>query len=126
MSLLDLESIQEEVLRHGEFKTINVLVRPGKWSGRGQVPAVMFLTKETMFYGGSQATKGKFNRIPLKSVNKVSVVGKLFLKCVEVEYMSLGGLKKIYFCPFTGEPHQPSIDEEKTRELYDTIKKALE
>jgi len=126
MSLLDFKSITGELAKHGEFKTINVLVRPSKWSGRNQVPAVLMLTKEVLFYGGCVATKWKYHRIPFKSINSVKVVGWGFMKCVEVNYLASEGDRKIFFCPFTGALHQPSIDEERLHELHDLLKGALE
>ena len=122
MTLLDFKSIEEELFSHGEWKSFNVLVRTGKWSGRGQIPAVLFLTKDALFYGGCHATHGKFHRISRKSISKACIVGRMFLKCIEVEYLGAAGARKIFMCPFSGEPHQPSLELAELHNLYNALK----
>jgi len=104
---------------------IQVLVRDGIFSFRNQVPAVVFLTKDVLYYGGCAATKNRFHRIPFKSIHSVSMRGRSFMKCIEVSYMALEGERKVLFCPFKGEPHQPEIDEGKLHELHAVLKKSV-
>ena len=125
MGLLEFKAIKEELFS-SDLESIPALVRDGFLSFRNQVPALVFAAKDALFYGGCTATENKFCRIPFKSVSGVRVVGWRFMKCVEVEHMDVHGMKKTYFCPFTGEPHQPKIDTEKLNELHDLIRKAIE
>ena len=124
MALLTLDAIKDELLS-GDLTSMHVLVRPSKWSGRGQVPAVLFISKHAVFYGGSEATKNRYHRISFKSISCVKIVGKLFMKSLEVEYLSVAGVKRIYFCPFTGDPHQPSIDVKMLHELQKILQKSV-
>ncbi|MCX6695112.1 MAG: hypothetical protein NTU61_02285 [Candidatus Altiarchaeota archaeon] len=123
MSLLKFDSIRNELMKDGEFESLLVLVRDGMYSFRTQIPALLLLTDEVLFYGGCAATESRFKRIPLKSIHSVAVRGWHSFKCVEVKYLGMEGERMIFFCPFTGEPHQPKIDVKKMKELHARLKK---
>jgi len=125
MTGLDFDSIRGELFDSDELSSMVVFVREGFYSVANQIPAMLVVTDEVIYYGGCVGTKHDFHRIPLKSVHSVTLRGKSFMRCVEVRYLALDGDRKIFFCPFSGEPHQPGIDVEKLHELHRILKRSL-
>jgi len=112
MASIDLDVLSDELESPGGLKVMSALIRSSLYHGADNRPALVILTDEVMYLGGSESTGGMFQRIPLKSIVASSRVGVSIWECVEVRHIDIEGEKTIYICPFTGSPAAPRKDSE--------------
>jgi hypothetical protein len=116
------DSVFEEVGQSSDIRFMSALVRSSLFHGADNKPALLILTKDALFYGGSNAMRGRFQRVPLRSVVESSKAGSLLWECVKLTHMELEGEKTVYLCPFTGSPAMPKKDSESMDELINHLK----
>jgi|WetSurMetagenome_2_1015567.scaffolds.fasta_scaffold492183_2 hypothetical protein len=124
MPLVDFDVVLEEAGDAAETRFMTVLVRSSLVHGADNIPAVILLTDKTLFFGGSEATGGKYHRVPLRSITASAKAGGLLWECVMVRHMDIEGEKTVYLCPFTGSPASPAKDRESLEELLSRLRPA--
>jgi len=122
MPQLEYEAMMDELSERGDAVFMHALVRTSLHHGTDNRPALLAVTDDVLFWGGSEATGGRFNRVPLKSIIRSSRAGRLLWECVEVIHMDTAGEKTIYICPFTGDPAAPRKDREAMEALFARLK----
>ena len=120
MPAVDFQAIVEEADEKDDILVMRALVRRSLLHGLDNRPAILILTKDTLFVG-SESSKGSFTRIPLRSIVESGRRGRLIWECVEVKHLDTEGEKRIYICPFQGHPSAPRKD----RESMDSLIKRL-
>ena len=118
---MDFEFVMEELETAVEVRVMQALVRSSLGHGADNMPAVLLLTEKALFYGGRHDQGGRFHRVPLSSVTGLRRVGKLVWESIELRHMEIDGEKRVYICPFMGEPATPKKDVES----MDYLLKAL-
>jgi hypothetical protein len=121
MPVVDFEAVAEELESSEHLRVMSALVRSSLVSGADNKPAMLFLTENALFFGGSDAMGGIFHRIPLRSVISCGRKGKLVWECVEVRHMELEGERTVYLCPFKGSPSMPKKDDESMADLLSRL-----
>ncbi len=112
MSEVDFGLVKDELEDAEHMHVMQVLVRASLYHGLGNRPNTLIVTDKALYLGGSQESGGKFKRIPIKSINSSSKAGFLLWECVEISHMGLGGVERIYLCPFSGNHLAPLKDRE--------------
>ena len=112
MPVVDFGVVSDELESADHLKVMSALVRSNLAHGVDNRPALIILTDKTLFYGGTEATGGRFKRIPLRSIVNASKSGRLLWECVELRHMDVDGEKTVYICPFTGSLGSPRKDTE--------------
>ena len=121
MPVVDFSVVSDELDDAEHLNVMAALIRSSLLHGADNRPAVLIMTDKTLFYGGTEATGGKFKRIPLRSVVSASRAGRMLWDCVEVRHMDIEGEEKVYICPFTGSLGSPRRDVESMKELISSL-----
>jgi hypothetical protein len=121
MPLVDFDTMSGEMEAAKSVRVMQALIRSSLLHGSDNRPAMVVLTDDALFWGGCEATGGKFHRVPLKSVIASSKEGKLIWECVMLRHMDLEGERTLYICPFTGPPGSPKKDMESLGDLLDHL-----
>ena len=121
MPLVDFDTLSDELGSAEYMRVMYALVRTTLAHGADNLPAMLILSDDALFWGGSEAEEGKFHRVPLKSITGSAKVGRLLWECVELKHMELEGEKTIYLCPFTGPPQNPRKDSQSMEELLSHV-----
>ena len=122
MPLVDFNTVSNELELTENIRVMSALIRSSLAHGADNKPAMVILTDDAIFWGGSEAMSGNFQRVSLKSIISSERTGKLIWECVEVRHMDLDGEKTIYLCPFTGSPSAPLKDRESMDALISHLK----
>lgn len=122
MPELDYEAMMDELSERGDALFMHALVRTSLHHGADNRPALVALTDDVLFFGGNDASGGRFTRVPLKSIIRSGRAGRLIWECVEVVHMDTAGEKTVYICPFTGDPSAPRKDGEAMAALLARLK----
>lgn len=111
MPEVDFDKIHEMVGESDDLRIMQVLVRSSLASGADNIPALAIVSKDALYYGGSEAMGGKFKRVSRRSIVKSRKVGKAVWECIELKHMEIDGERTIYVCPFSGHPNRPIKDD---------------
>ena len=121
MPAIDFDGMMEEIGDAQSMTVMQALVRSKLAHGADNRPAMLVLTENTLFWGGSEATGGRFNRIPLKSIVKSGRAGRFIWECIKVTHMEVEGERTVYVCPFSGDPAKPRKDRESMEYLLKSL-----
>ncbi|MFH1055366.1 MAG: hypothetical protein V1744_04660 [Candidatus Altiarchaeota archaeon] len=117
MPLVDFDTVSDEIEDAGSIRVMQALIRSSLYHGADNRPAMLILSDKTLFYGGGEADGGRFRRVPVQSITRLAKVGLLIWECVELKHMEIEGERKMYICPFTGQPGRPRKDYESMEQL---------
>jgi hypothetical protein len=124
MPQVDFDQVLDELDGALSVRVMYAMVRSNLLHGADNKPSMVILTDRALFWGGSEATEGKFHRVPLKGIIKSQKAGKFMWECVKVKHMEIEGEKTVYICPFTGPVAIPRKDVEAMDALISHIKEA--
>lgn len=119
-----------DVFRRAEgsdgFHTVQALARDSLLGFSGQKPVLVFLTDRDLFYGGSDAVRGRFVHVPLARIIELEEAGSSVLRSVRIVFESDSVEREVFFTPFQGDPGSPRMNEEGFARLTGLIRGYLE
>ncbi|MFH1403995.1 MAG: hypothetical protein ABIH11_06990 [Candidatus Altiarchaeota archaeon] len=125
MTLVDFGVVKEELARSDSMHTSQILVRDSKYMPSGNIPAVLILTDNCFYHGGTEACGGKFKRIRMGDIYYVKDSGSMMWRSIEVKFRDGDKVRSLFICPFTGELHAPEIDEDAFQSIIGLFKRFL-
>ncbi len=121
--LVDFGVVKAELTGASFMRVMRVLQRSRVFGSPDNVPSVLVLTDQCIYFGGTETSERKFHKILMSDVLDVGFSGTSFWRCVKVTYSREKKQKSVFLCPFDGEPHKPEINVEEMNELHELIKK---